>query len=316
MKYNGMVPDVVIVGDINIDIITEPLEIDLATQKEAEIISKGFLQALGGNAGNSAMALAGLGLQSRLIGALSDDPISNWLIDILTKGGVEFCNCPKEKPSAITFALTYADGTRTFISDLGANQLLAFEDIDPNLIEGKHLLRAGYWWAPKFMGLGTKALFRIAKEKGLSTSIDIAWDPQGWTLERREGVYDCLEYCDILFLNNKELEALTQMDLDEGANFLLGKGVQLIGLHFGEQGCRIYTGQDIVQIPSFSVQLNNPTGTGDVFNAAFIYGYLQQWNYQKIGKFANAGSALHLSNRAKPYPSSNEIQNFLKSHGN
>ena len=309
-----MVPDVVTIGDINIDLLTEPMQIDLAKQKEAEIISKGFLQALGGNAGNSAMAMAKLGLKSRLIGALGSDPISNWLIDVLTKNGVEFCICPKEKPSAITFALTYADGTRTFISDLGANQLLSFEDIDANLIEGKHLLRAGYWWAPNLMGSGTKELFRIAKEKGLTTSIDIAWDPQGWTLERREGVYDCLEYCDILFLNNKELQALTQLDLDEGASFLLEKGVQLIGLHYGEKGCRIYTGQDIVQVQSFPVQLNNPTGTGDVFNAAFIYGYLQKWDLQKIGKFANASSALHLSDRAKPYPTSKEIQNFLKSH--
>lgn len=166
MRYNGMVPDVVIVGDVNIDIITEPMKVDLNEQKEAEIISKGFLQALGGNAGNSAMATAKLGLRTRLIGALSDDPISKWLIDILENNAVDIRVCHKEKPSAITFALTYADGTRTFISDLGANQLLSLEDIDPDLIEGKHLLRAGYWWAPNLMGAGTKELFRMAKEKG------------------------------------------------------------------------------------------------------------------------------------------------------
>ncbi|MDD1779113.1 MAG: carbohydrate kinase family protein [Candidatus Helarchaeota archaeon] len=309
-----MVPDVVTVGDINLDLITEPMQVDLAKQKEMEIISKGFWQALGGNAGNYAMAVANLGLKSRLIGALSDDPISKWLMEILEKNGVEFRICFKEKSSAITFALTYADGTRTFISDLGANQLLSLDDIDLSLIEGKHLHRAGYWWAPKFMGKGTKQLFRIAKEKGLTTSLDIAWDPQGWTLERRTGVYECLEYCDILFLNNKELQSLTLLELDEGAHFLLEKGVHLIGLHYGERGCRIYDGQKVLQIPSFRVQLNNPTGTGDVYNAAFIYGYLQKWDLARIGKFANARSSLHLIDRTKPYPTVKEIQNFLATY--
>ncbi len=57
-----MIPEVVTVGDINIDIITEPMSVDLGKQKEMEIISKGFWQALGGNAGNSAMAVAKFGL--------------------------------------------------------------------------------------------------------------------------------------------------------------------------------------------------------------------------------------------------------------
>ncbi|HUX97957.1 MAG TPA: carbohydrate kinase family protein [Candidatus Deferrimicrobium sp.] len=307
-----MVPDVVTIGDINIDIITDPLTVDLVKDKEKEIITK-FLLSLGGNTGNSAVALSQLGLNTRLIGALSDDPISKWLIEILENNKVDFRNCFKEKSSAITFSVTYTDGTRTFISDLGSNYLLSFEDIDLDLIEGKHLHRAGYWWAPKLMGSGTKQLFQVAREKGLSTSLDIGWDPEGWTQKRRENLYDCLEVCDILFLNNKELEALTQSDLDKGAKLLLERGVQLIGLHYGEKGCKIYTKTNSVLIPIYHVHISNPTGTGDIFNAAFIYGYLQQWDLDQIGKFANASAAVHLSNRQTPYPTLQEIQNFLKS---
>jgi sugar/nucleoside kinase (ribokinase family) len=218
----------------------------------------------------------------------------------------------KEKSSAITFAITYEDGTRTFISDLGSNQLLSLEDINIDLIKGKHLNRSGYWWAPKLMGSQTRRLFQIAKEKGLSTSLDIAWDPQGWTLPRREGVYECLEFCDILFLNNKELKALTQSELDEGAHLVLNKGVQVLGLHYGEKGCKIYTKEEILEIPSFKVTLNNPTGTGDVFNAAFIYGYIHNWDLAQIGKFANASAAFHLNNRQTPYPTLQEVQKFIE----
>ncbi len=310
-----MEPEVICVGDVNIDIITDPLAADQARnlihQRESEIISN-FTLSLGGNAANCASELSSLGLKSRLIGALSDDPISNWLKDILIKNKVDFQNCYKKTASGITFAVTYDDGTRTFISSYGSNQLLSFNDIDPRLIEGLHLHRAGYWWAPKFMGEGTTKLFQLAKRKELSTSLDIGWDPKGWSQDRRDGLLECLKFCDIFFLNNKELEAVTEAKPDEGARSLLDAGVKMIGLHYGEKGCKIYTGQETIQIPSYKVELNNPTGTGDIFNAAFIYGYLQNWDLAQIGKFANATAALHLKDRTKIYPSFKDVQIFQK----
>ncbi|NVM29589.1 MAG: carbohydrate kinase family protein [Candidatus Helarchaeota archaeon] len=308
-----MVPDVVAIGDINIDIITSPLSTDIVKQKDVEVGTK-FSLALGGNAGNCAMATSKLGLKTRLIGALSSDPISKWLIDILEENKVDFHNCFKETQSAITFAITYEDGTRIFLSDFGANALLSFEDINLELIEGQHLHRAGYWWAPKLKGSGTRRLFQIAREKNLTTSLDIGWDPDDWSPKSRDSVYECLEFCDILFLNNKELEGLTQAKMDEGASLILEKGIKMIGLHYGAKGCKIYTTEKSVHVPSYKVQLNNPTGTGDIFNAAFIYGYLQKWPLEKIGKFSNACAAIHLSDRTTPYPAFIEVENFIKSN--
>ncbi|MHA1264852.1 MAG: carbohydrate kinase family protein [Candidatus Helarchaeota archaeon] len=304
--------DVVTVGDVNIDIITEPLSPDLVNQKDVEIASR-LTITLGGNAGNAAMALSHLGLKTRLIGALSDDPNSHWLIDQLTSHQIDYQNCFKKTPAAITIALTYKDGSRTFLSDFGSNALLSPEDIDFHLIQGRHLLRAGYWWAPRMMGTGTRQLFQFAKEKQMTTSLDIGWDPSGWGRKRREGVYQCLEFCDILFLNDKELEGLTQAPLAKGADFLLNQGLQMIGLHYGMKGCMIYTKDAIVQVPSYKVTVKNPTGAGDVFNAAFIYGFLQRWPLEKIGQFANACAAIHLIG-SSPYPSYQEVAEFMTLH--
>ncbi len=314
-----MGPEVVVVGDVNIDIITNPLSGDavkaLREGRESEIISN-FTLSLGGNAANCALALSKLGIKTRLIGALSDDPISRWLIEFLEENKVEFHRCYKNTPSGITFAITYEEGTRTFISSFGSNQFLSLEDIKLELIEGKHLHRAGYWWAPKFMGDATRQLFQIAREKGLSTSLDIGWDPQGWTEKRRDALLYCLELCDIFFLNNKELEALTQSQIDEGAELILRRGTKVIGLHYGAEGCKIYFNNNSLMIPSYKVPLRNPTGTGDIFNAAFIYGYLMEWDFEQIGKFANACAALHLSDQTALYPTLKEVQHFMKSYNN
>ncbi len=309
-----MIPDVVTIGDVNIDIITAPLSSNIVSKKDVEVPTK-LYRTLGGNAGNCAMALSQLGLKSRLIGALSDDPASIWLINQLKVNSVDFHNAYKMIQAAITIALTYKDGTRTFLSDFGSNFLLSPEDIDLKLIEGQHLHRAGYWWAPNLMGDGTKHLFRHAHSKKITTSLDIGWDPNNWADESRESVYKCLEFCDILFLNNKELEGLTQANLDDGATILLKKGLQMIGLHYGAKGCKIYTKDDTIHIPSYKVEIKNPTGTGDVFNAAFIYGYLKKWPLDKIGKFANAAAAVHLSS-TQPYPPLEKVQKFMKSKEN
>lgn len=304
-----MIPDVVTIGDVNIDIITAPLSSNIVSQKDVEVPTK-IYRTLGGNACNSAVALSQLNLKSRLIGALSDDPISLWLIDQLKGYNVEYHNAYKKVPAAITVALSYTDGTRTFISDFGSNSLFSLEDIDFKLIEGRHLHRAGFWWAPRLMGDGTKQLFQYARSKNMTTSLDIGWDPNDWNDQSRESIHKCLNFCDILFLNDKELEALTQTNLDDGAASLLQKGLQMIGLHYGEKGCKIYTKTTTIHIPSYKVEIKNPTGTGDVFNAGFIYGYLQKWSLENIGKFANAAAAVHLSS-TRPFPPIEEVQKFF-----
>jgi len=44
--------------------------------------------------------------------------------------------------------------------------------------------------------------------------------------------------------------------------------------------------------PSFNVDVVDTTGAGDVFHGGYIYGLLQQWNIQKVVRFASAFAAL------------------------
>lgn len=63
----AMIPDIVTISDVNIDIFTDQIALDLMKQIEIEFISKGFFISLRGNAENFAMAIAKLGLKSWLI---------------------------------------------------------------------------------------------------------------------------------------------------------------------------------------------------------------------------------------------------------
>ncbi|TFF86453.1 MAG: carbohydrate kinase family protein [Promethearchaeota archaeon] len=303
--------DFIICGDINIDIITKPIE---KIQKEISIVQKEFKVFPGGNANNTALTLNNLGTQVHFIGALggSNDPISDWLIKNLKENRISHTISRKKIQSGITFAISYDDGSRTFIATLGSNELLDINDIDFTGYSAKHFHRAGYWWAPKLQGNITDRIFQMAKNKNMTTSLGLSWDPNNW--ENRLELLKNLKFCDIILLNEKELKALTDTEnLDNAIDKLRDYYSGIIGIHRGDNGSIIVKNSDIIKITSKKIKVVNSTGSGDVYDAGFIYGYIyKKWDIEKAGRFANACAEVHIQNLDMKYPTLQEVENYLK----
>jgi sugar/nucleoside kinase (ribokinase family) len=45
-------------------------------------------------------------------------------------------------------------------------------------------------------------------------------------------------------------------------------------------------------MPAFTVEAVDTTGAGDVFHAGYIYGLLQEWDLERVLRFASAMAAL------------------------
>jgi len=299
--------DFIVIGDINIDIITKPIKY---LEKEVSIVQDNFYIFPGGNAANTAIELSRLGSTVHFIGSLGTDPISRWLIEILNKYNISNTIATKSTTSGITFALTYEDGTRTFIATLGSNKELSIDDVKIDDIEASHLHRAGYWWAPKLIGEPNDIIFKSAKNKGMTTSLGLSWDPNNWN--NRYLVLENLRYCDILMLNEKEILGLTaKQTLDQALNELeqYFKGITVI--HRGNKGSLINFQSNSIEIPARKIKTINPTGSGDIYDAAFIYGFKKDWKLKKIGEFANACAELRLQFLDKKYPSLDDVLNYL-----
>jgi sugar/nucleoside kinase (ribokinase family) len=121
---------------------------------------------------------------------------------------------------------------------------------------------------------------QAARRLGMSTHIDINWDPlwsvpgEGETaVQRRSWVKSTLPHVDFVHANEPELLRFSgARTTDEGINFVFESGAKTIVLHRGAKGSAVATvaGQWI-EAPSLPV--DNPTcetGTGDVFSAAFL----------------------------------------------
>jgi sugar/nucleoside kinase (ribokinase family) len=60
----------------------------------------------------------------------------------------------------------------------------------------------------------------------------------------------------------------------------------------GPEGCRVVTETESVNVPTFAVDVIDPTGAGDAFVAGVAWGMAQRWSWPDVGRFANAVGAL------------------------
>ncbi len=304
--------DVVAVGDLNLDIITSPIKALPGKETSCDVEHMGLYT--GGNAANFAAAAACLKLKTRFMGALGPDPISRWLMEKMREYGVECVVKVREDSSAgITFAITYTDGTRQFIAAYGSNNDLSIEDIDFSKLKGvRHVHRSGFWYCKKIMGEPTKRLLRYTRELGAETSLDIGWDDLGWTDERVSMVYKCLQYVTVFFINEKELQHLYRKnDIKAAASEALEMGVKVLALHLGEKGSMVFTKDTIIKAPAYRVKPLNPTGSGDAYNAAFVYGMLKRRPLNAVADFANAAAALHIIRTKPVFPEIKKVETFM-----
>jgi len=301
------------VGDLNIDLISQPLA-DFP-RKEASTIIDYYVLMVGGCAANFAAATATLGLPTRFLGLLGDDAMSDWLIREMENHGVEVKVTRRGGMTCgITLAFAFEDGRRSYLATLGSNHELLLEDLDLSLLRGAdHVHRSGYWWAEHMIGRPTAELLRRAKEEGAETSLDIGWDYKGWTRERIDSVFEPLKYTDVFFVNREEVKKLTGIeDPFEGARRLLGAGPRIVALHLGEEGAGAVTEDEAVKITPHKVEVVNPTGTGDVFNAGFVYGLRQGWDLERTLRFAAAAAEVHIQRRDRSFPTLEKVKRFAE----
>jgi sugar/nucleoside kinase (ribokinase family) len=302
-------PLAAVIGDINIDIITPPVGTHLP-ENETSFLLDDFHLTLGGNAVNVAATLAAMQAPHIFLGGIGDCAISDWIRKRCQELGVQTrLGTLPGKSAGITFALTYTGGKRQFIATIGTNKHITMDKLDLSVLDSAtHLHRAGFWYTPGLKGEPTIAALKQMIHAGQETSLDVGWDPENFNDANRKLLYQTLEYTSFFFANEKEIKAITkQDDLNRACDELLNISSHIenpvIILHQGEKGCTVKKKSDQIHIPPFPVsQVVNPTGSGDVFNGAFIYGLLQRWSLEKCAKLAAKAAAVHLGDFTKIYP--------------
>lgn len=280
----GKIRGVICSGAVIHDTLVRPVE---SPQWGTTTIVDTIEQHIGGNAANTSISLAKLGVPVRTMGAIGRDEPGRFVRDKLDRAGVDLrALVILDSPTAATVGLVNSAGARKFLHRPGvsADAFSAPLDFPPSLTDGMgHYHLASLFILPNFRPHAAESLAR-ARAAGLTTSLDTNWDPRGRWME---DLAPCLPGLDFLFMNEDEAR-MAGASVPE----IFDRGVKTFVLKLGPRGCSIYTAAGESHVPTFDVPVKDTTGAGDCFVAGFLSAWLRGETLEEAARFANAVGAL------------------------
>lgn len=310
--------DVAALGELMVDFIPED-----------ELQSKNpiYGQYVGGASANVLASVTRLGGNGAFLGKVGNDPFGVFLKRTMKKIGVDMSGLKFTNEAHTPIAFVHLDqrGDRqfTFYGSPGADQMLAKEDLEYELIENSRVFYFGSLpFAGKRPAEAVKSALQFAVSRNKIIAYDPNWRPALWHSEQkaREGMEYALQYVDVIKLTEEELTFLTgESDLAKGTSLLLERGISIIFVTQGANGCFFRCKSGMGHCSTYDTAVVDTTGSGDTFVGASLYrltrpgvgiSSMDVAQLRDIADFANAAGALCASGKGAQFgsPSLDEIE--------
>jgi sugar/nucleoside kinase (ribokinase family) len=228
----------------------------------------------GGSAGNTAFALARLGVTSRFVGTVGADAPGTFYRKAFEASG----GCGKtiqthpEFPTALCLSLVTPDGERTMRTHLGAAAALA-----PSAISTDHFKGYGHAHVEGYLLFNPDLMRRVlqsARQADCRISLDMA---SFEVVEASRSILpDLLDrFVDIVFANEEEAAAFAGSDDPARCLEALHAHCEIALVKQGAAGVLLRNGGETCAVPARPVAATvDTTGAGDLWAAGFLYGLL------------------------------------------
>lgn len=283
--------DVLAVGELNVDLILNQINGYPVVGKEIEA---GAMElTLGSSTAIFAANLSVLGARVGFLGKTGNDLFGELVRKSLSAKGIDISlvSVDPQVPTGATIVLNY-DQDRAMVTFPGAMQHLTINDIrDDDLSRARHVHFSSLFLQPGIrpqIGL----LFKRAKALGLTTSLDIQWDPEEkWDFDWRR----ILPLVDVFLPNEAELLHVTgAADLDSALK-KIGPHANHIAVKRGSKGALLYSPPgEIIEKPAYlNKEVVDAIGAGDSFNAGFLFKFVRDAPLDECLNFGNLIGALN-----------------------
>jgi sugar/nucleoside kinase (ribokinase family) len=306
--------DCTVIGDIFIDLIVH------VSGNRTKFFYGGtsycdFAKAELGGSGNVAVGLSLLGGKASFIGKAGQDFFGRLYIRNLKKNKV----IPQvffDKCSPTGLVLVFVDNRkeRSFLVFRGANDKLSTRDIEKSadlIKKSKYVYISGY----SLINEPQQSAILQGIETSRKYNAKIVFDPGAHNLIRSKPQLfaKILDLCDVFSPNLDEASATTNAtNIGDIVNKLKGK-VPLTTLKCGENGCILISENNTVKVPGVKVRCMDPTGAGDAFTAALIYGLTHELPLEATGQLANWFAAQVVKHPGpRSFPTKSRIDYFLR----
>lgn len=296
----------------------------LIAQGGGNLVTPGHRLMLGGNAANTARALAGLGVPTTLVA--QTDAVGHTLFEEATAGlPLSADGLMRAGRSSSTVALELADeGANVMLSDPGPLADLAPDDLDEaawSSIEAADVVAVTNW--AQMLEHGTDLVAEVvsrAGQAGVFTFLDTA-DPA----HRGDAVHDLLGsktlQRDLSAWGMNEHEACwfagalldrepTSLDVEAAVRALGEHVAGRIEVHTAKEAISLVDGQ-LVRAATFPATPTHRTGAGDAWNAGRLAGELLDLPDAQRLRLANAVAALTITGQRPGPPSLEDVRAFL-----
>ena len=281
--------DVIVVGELNVDLILN--EMERFPEIGKEVLAQQMTLTLGSSSAIFASNISSLGTRVAFIGKIGKDKFGEVVLESLQKNQVDISMIKRDDKlgTGATIVLNVEED-RANTTYPGAMDFLTINDIsEEDLSKAKHLHFSSYFLQPG-MQKDLGKLFRTAQDLGLTTSFDMQWDPgEKWDLD----IEDILPYVNVFLPNDKELIYLSgKNDLNEAINYIK-KYTDILAIKRGNQGSTVCSKDEIMNLPAFlNTDVVDAIGAGDSFNAGFIYKFIMGNSIQECQEFGNLTGAM------------------------
>ncbi|MBF0590220.1 MAG: adenosine kinase [Magnetococcales bacterium] len=291
--------------------------VDGARQQEllSHLPAEKALQACGGSAANSMIAVAQFGGRAFHVGQVAEDDTGEVFIRDMRANGVDHrldMHYAKGRTGRCLVLVT-PDAERTMLTNLGVSEQVGTQNLRPTELNlADYLYVEGYLVSsPSALGLAVQAVAE-GRKAGVKTSL--TFSDIHMVRHVREGMESIIgPGLDLIFCNeNEALEYAETDDLSEAKRKLRTR-CQAYAITLGPRGASLFDGDKEIEIPGRIVDAKDTNGAGDLFAGVFLRELARGAGFEKAGRLA-ALAILLPTQRTKLLKSIVSLKNLFKRH--
>ena len=277
--------DIVALGELNVDLILN--QIDGFPEMGKEKFAKQMTLTLGSSTAIFAANAAALGVKVAFCGMVGSDQFGDLVETSLQAKNVDtsYLIRTNQYATGATICMSY-DEDRANLTYQGAMDVMSLEDINPAIFQStKHIHISSI-----FMQSGLKRdlikILQLAKENGVTTSLDTQWDPvEEWDLDYAQ----VLPLITVCMPNETELKALTRKDNIEDAIACIAPYINNAIIKQGSRGSLLIKkdGTRHQMAAMLNENVVDCIGAGDSFNSGFISQLVKGASLEDCQRYGN-----------------------------
>ena len=280
--------DVTVAGELNLDLIFYGVPEELAPERE--LLADHMLLTLGSSSAILAHNLSALGTRVGFQAKIGEDPLGEIAMKRLSTGGVDVSQVRRSKRGTQTglTAILQHGAWRNIITYPGTIFELTFEDLDLEYLSDSRHFHLSSFYLQRGLRPHVVEFFKRIKAAEVTVSLDPNDDPDD---EWRDGLDEVLRHVDVFLPNAREARKITGANNVEDAISRLAKLVPIVVVKLGAEGAIAQRGIDRFVSPALKVEVVDPVGAGDSFDAGFLAQYVRGSDLATCLMYANTAGA-------------------------